>query len=69
MEKSTPSHARIKEWSEDDRPREKLVTLGKHNLSNAELLAIVIGSGNREESAVQLSQRILAEVNNQFSNL
>jgi DNA repair protein RadC len=69
MEKSTQNHARIKEWSEDDRPREKLVTLGKQNLSNAELLAIVIGSGNREESAVQLSQRILAEVNNQFSNL
>ena len=69
MEKSNQNHARIKEWSEDDRPREKLVTLGKQNLSNAELLAIVIGSGNREESAVQLSQRILAEVNNQFSNL
>ncbi len=59
----------IKTWNEDDRPREKLVLRGKRNLSNAELLAIILGSGNRGESAVQLAQRILASVNNSWSKL
>ncbi|WP_026302717.1 RadC family protein [Psychroflexus tropicus] len=49
----------IKDWAEDDRPREKLIHKGKSSLSNAELLAILIGSGNREESAVELCKRIL----------
>ena len=52
----------IKQWSEDDRPREKLLLKGKNALSHAELIAILINSGNREESAVALSQRILASV-------
>lgn len=49
----------ITTWSLSDRPREKLLDKGKHNLTNAELLAILIGSGNREESAVNLCQRIM----------
>ncbi len=59
----------IKEWNENDRPREKLLVKGKNVLSDAELIAILIGSGNREESAVTLSQRILASVDNQISRL
>jgi DNA repair protein RadC len=51
----------IKHWAEEDRPREKLILKGKSSLSNAEILAILIGSGNREESAVELAQRILNE--------
>lgn len=59
----------IKDWSIDDRPREKLMHHGKHNLSDAELLAILIGSGNREESAVALSQRILSASNHNLNAL
>lgn len=55
-------HFPITNWSEDDRPREKLMLKGKDSLSDAELLAILIGSGSRNESAVALSQRILANV-------
>lgn len=54
----------IKEWAEDDRPREKVLLRGITSLSNAELLAILIGSGSKDESAIQLSQRILNTVNN-----
>lgn len=59
----------IKNWNEDDRPREKLLLKGRIALSDAELIAILIGSGNRNESAVSLSQRILASVNNNLSEL
>ncbi|RZS99933.1 RadC family protein [Aquimarina brevivitae] len=59
----------IKKWSEDDRPREKLIAKGKSALTDAELAAILIGSGNREESAVDLSKRILASVNHDLNNL
>ncbi len=59
----------IKNWSEDDRPREKLIQRGKQSLSDAELLGILIGSGNREESAVALSQRILASTANNLNSL
>jgi DNA repair protein RadC len=59
----------IKSWNEDDRPREKLVLKGKIALSDAELVAILIGSGNRDESAVALSQRILASVENNLNEL
>lgn len=54
----------IKHWAEDDRPREKLLLKGKSNLSDAELLAILIGSGSRNESAVELSKRILQHYSN-----
>jgi len=54
----------IKSWSHDDRPREKLLAKGPSALSDAELLAILIGSGSREESAVDLCRRILHSVSN-----
>ena len=59
----------IKNWNEDDRPREKLLLKGRIALSDAELIAILIGSGSRNESAVSLSQRILASVNNNLNEL
>ncbi|NND77487.1 MAG: DNA repair protein RadC [Flavobacteriales bacterium] len=59
----------IKQWAEDDRPREKLLKKGRSSLSDAELLAILIGSGNRNESAVDLSQRILREYENDLIEL
>jgi DNA repair protein RadC len=59
----------IKEWSEDDRPREKLISKGISSLSDAELLAIIIGSGSREETAVSLSKRILYSTNNNLHEL
>ena len=59
----------IKNWSQDDQPREKLRDKGKSALSDAELVAILIGSGNREESAVDLCKRILASVDNNLNAL
>lgn len=59
----------IKAWAEADRPREKLLIKGKNSLSDAELLAILIGSGNKEETAVGLSQRILNSVKNNLNEL
>ncbi len=59
----------IKNWSEDDRPREKLLIKGKNTLSDAELIAILIGSGNKEDSAVELSRKILNSVNNNLIEL
>ncbi len=59
----------IKDWAEDDKPREKLLNKGPAALSNAELIAILIGSGNNEESAVALSKRIMNEVNDNFAEL
>ena len=59
----------IKHWSEDDKPREKLMLKGKGVLSDAELIAILIGSGSRNESAVQLSKRIIASVNHNLNAL
>ena len=59
----------ITNWSEDDRPREKLMLKGKSALSDAELIAILIGSGSRNESAVGLSKRILASVDNNLNAL
>ena len=60
---------KIKEWAEEDRPREKMLLKGIASLSDAELLAILIGSGNSRETAVQLSQRILNSVNNNLNAL
>lgn len=59
----------IKEWAVEDRPREKLLNNGTRSLSEAELLAILISSGNSKESAVELSRRILLSVNNDLSEL
>ncbi|MFD0761118.1 DNA repair protein RadC [Lutibacter aestuarii] len=59
----------IKFWAEDDRPREKMLLKGKTSLSDAELIAILIGSGNKKESAVALSKRILGSINNNLNTL
>lgn len=59
----------INQWAEDDRPREKFLLKGKSSLSDSELLAILIGSGSRNESAVQLCQRILASSQNNLNLL
>jgi DNA repair protein RadC len=63
------NHLTIKSWAEEDRPREKLLLKGKHVLSDAELIAILISSGNAEETAVELSKRILAKVENKLNEL
>jgi len=62
-------HLNIKALAEDDRPREKLASLGRHNLSDAELIAILLGSGNKNETAVQLAQRMLSEHQNNINEL
>ena len=64
MENST-----IKSWAEDDRPREKLLKKGKSALSDAELIAIIISSGNREETAVDVAKKILKRVGDNLNEL
>ena len=59
----------IRQWAEDDRPREKLMNKGKSSLSDAELIAILIGSGNTSESAVELSRRILSSAADNLAEL
>lgn len=59
----------IKNWAEDDRPREKLLMKGQRALSDSELLAIIMGSGSRNESAVELAKRILNSVGNNWNTL
>lgn len=59
----------INQWAEEDRPREKLMRLGAAVLSNAELLAILIGSGSQDESAVDLTKRVLADCGNNLNTL
>jgi DNA repair protein RadC len=68
MSDKSPSFS-IKNWSEDDRPREKLLNKGKDALSDAELVAILIGSGSRNESAVDLCKRILSSTENSLNAL
>lgn len=69
MDDYKDKHFSIKHWSEDDKPREKLMLKGKIALSDAELLAILIGSGSRNESAVDLCKRILASNENNLNQL
>lgn len=69
MENISHKHLSIKSWAEDDRPREKLITKGRQALSDAELLAILLASGSREETAVQLAQRMLNESGNSINKL
>lgn len=59
----------INHWAEEDRPREKMMAHGAAALSNAELLAILIGSGNVEESAVELMRKVLNDYRNSLSEL
>lgn len=68
MEES-PNHLNIKSLAEDDRPREKFAGLGRHSLSDGELIAIILGSGNRHETAVDLARRMLAANNNNINEL
>lgn len=69
MNQKKPTSFSIKNWSQDDRPREKLLLKGRAALSDAELIAILISSGNLEESAVDLSKRILAKADNNLNQL
>lgn len=64
-----PKKMSIKEWSMDDRPREKLMQSGRKALSNAELVAILLGSGTRDKSAVELSRDILNKAENSLNKL
>ena len=59
----------INQWAEEDRPREKMAAIGAENLTNAELLAILIGSGSTKESAVDLMKRLLSDCNNNLNTL
>ncbi|MCI5817845.1 MAG: DNA repair protein RadC [Prevotella sp.] len=59
----------INQWAEEDRPREKMMRLGAEALSNAELLAIIIGSGSPQESAVDLMKRVLNDCSNNLNTL
>lgn len=64
-----PGNIGIKAWKEEDRPREKMMVQGRRSLSDAELIAILIGSGSRNESAVELSKRILNAHGNDLNRL
>jgi DNA repair protein RadC len=69
LENALNKHLTIKAWAEDDRPREKLISKGRQALSDAELLAILLASGSKEETAVQLAQRMLNQNGNSINNL
>jgi DNA repair protein RadC len=62
-------HIPLKLLAEDDRPREKLAKQGRHSLSDAELIAIILRLGNRSETAIQLAQRMLSEHQNNINQL
>jgi DNA repair protein RadC len=64
-----PKHISIKLLAEDDRPREKLASLGRHAMSDAELIAIILASGSKSETAVQLARRMLVENSNSINQL
>ena len=67
--KENQTHLNLKSLAQDDRPREKLVALGRQSLSDAELLAIILGSGNNTETAVQLAQRMLHQNKNNINEV
>jgi len=69
MEQLYPQKLGIKLWAEADRPREKLILQGRRQLTDAELIAILIGTGNTKETAVDLSKRILASYRNDLDAL
>jgi DNA repair protein RadC len=69
MEKKDKETFSIKNWASGDRPREKLMQKGKMALTDAELIAILIGSGTPKQSAVDLSKKILASTNNNLNAL
>lgn len=59
----------IRFWAEEDQPREKLITKGRHVLSDSELLAIIIGTGTKEQSAIAIAQKLLSTVDNNLYSL
>ena len=65
----TKDKLNINQWAAEDRPREKLMMLGAEALSNAELLAILIGSGSTRETAVELMKRLLSDCDNNLNTL
>ena len=69
MESSNKSSTSIKNWAVDDRPREKLLVKGRESLSDSELLAILINSGNKNKSAVELAKEVLAMGKNNLNEL
>lgn len=69
MQKETPAYINIKNWSPEDRPREKLLLKGKSALSDAELIAILLGSGTTTLSAVDLAKNILQCAGNNLHEL
>jgi len=69
MKNDFTKRMKLKQWAEQDRPREKLLLNGRRSLSDAELMAILIGSGSKDETAVELSKRILSDVGNDLGDL
>lgn len=69
MENNLDKFSGIKAWAEDDRPREKFLLKGKQSLSNTELLAILIATGTKNESAVDLARKILQLTNDNLNEL
>lgn len=69
MSEPVKNYISIREWAEDDRPREKLILKGRQSLSDAELIAILMGSGSRNESAVDLAKRILRDASDNLLEL
>jgi len=69
MENKTPEFLNIKSWSPEDRPREKLVLKGKSALSDAELIAILLGTGTTTLSAVDLAKKVLQHASNNLNEL
>lgn len=63
------NHIAIRNWAEDDRPREKFMLKGRHSLSDAELLAILIGSGTQKESALDLAKSVLRMAHENLAEL
>ena len=59
----------IKSWAEEDRPRQKLIDKGKSSLSDAELIGILLGSGTKSLTAVDVAKGILKNVGNQLDHL
>lgn len=64
-----PNIESIKSWAEEDRPREKMLLKGRDSLSDAELIAIILGSGSKDESAVSLAKRVLSSVSHNLHEL
>lgn len=69
MIKEYSANLSIKQWAEEDRPREKFLLKGKSALSDAELLAILIGSGTKNESALELAKKVLSIYNNNLNDI